>query len=87
MQNLFLRRGYCMKKPKTYEEAVLQLEQLLEQISDTQTPLEQSIKLYAQAVTLLDVCSQKLQQATLQIEEIDQKLAAGAQPANSAEGE
>lgn len=76
-----------MKKPKTYEEAVSQLEQLLEQISDTQTPLEQSIKLYAQAVTLLDVCSQKLQQATLQIEEIDQKLAAGVQSANSAEGE
>lgn len=76
-----------MKKPKTYEEAVSQLEQLLEQISDPQTPLEQSIKLYAQAVSLLDVCSQKLQQASLQIEEIDQKLTAGAQSANNVEGE
>lgn len=63
-----------MKKPKTYEEAIQQLEQILGQISDESTPLEETLKLYAQAATIIEVCNQKLNAAKLEIETIHKKI-------------
>ncbi len=63
-----------MKKPKTYEEAIAQLEEILNQIADQSTPLEETLKLYAQAATVIEICSEKLQNAQLQIEDIQQSI-------------
>ena len=63
-----------MKKPKTYEEAILQLEQILGQISDESTPLEETLKLYAQAASIMEICNQKLTTAKLEIETINKKI-------------
>ena len=60
-----------MKKPKTYEEAMTQLQQILDALSDQSTPLDQSLKLYAQAAELVRLCTEKLQAASLQIRQID----------------
>ena len=48
-----------------------QLQQILDALSDQSTPLEQSLKLYAQAAELVRLCNEKLQAASLQIRQID----------------
>lgn len=63
-----------MKKPKTYEEAIAQLEEILNRIADQSTPLEETLKLYAQAATVIEICNEKLQNAQLQIEDIQQSI-------------
>lgn len=63
-----------MKKPKTYEEAIAQLEGILSCIADQSTPLEETLKLYAQAATVIEICNEKLQNAQLQIEDIQQSI-------------
>lgn len=67
-----------MKTPKSFEEGVARLESLLEKMSDDNTPLAETVKLYAEAAALIDYCSTALDTATLQIREIDTKLAACA---------
>lgn len=75
-----------MKKPKTYEEAMTQLQQILDALSDQSTPLEQSLKLYAQAAELVRLCNEKLQAASLQIRQIDDAVQNSMQqPAGAAE--
>ena len=63
-----------MKKPKNYEEALAQLEQILARIGNQSTPLEETIKLYAQAASIMEICSEKLNNAKLEIEQIQQKV-------------
>lgn len=67
-----------MKTPKSFEEGIARLESLLEKMSDDNTPLAETVKLYAEAAALIDYCSTALDTATLQIREIDAKLAACA---------
>lgn len=69
-----------MKKPKTCEEGLQRLQDLLAQMQDEQTTLDQSVKLYAEAAQLIQYCNETLNSAKLQIEEIDSSLAAPAGP-------
>lgn len=69
-----------MKKPKTFEEGLQRLQDLLVQMQDEQTTLDQSVKLYAEAAQLIQYCNETLNSAKLQIEEIDSSLAAPAGP-------
>lgn len=69
-----------MKKPKTFEEGLQRLQDLLAQMQDEQTTLDQSVKLYAEAAQLIQYCNETLNSAKLQIEEIDFSLAAPAGP-------
>lgn len=64
-----------MKTPKSFEEGIARLETLLEKMSDDATPLAETVKLYAEAAALIDYCNTALNTATLQIHEIDAKLA------------
>ncbi len=64
-----------MKNPKSFEEGAARLEELLARIGDENTPLTQAVKLYAEAADLLAYCTQTLDQARLQIEEIDARMA------------
>ncbi len=65
-----------MKTPKSFEEGAARLDELLVKIGDEHTPLAEAVKLYAEAAELLAYCTQTLDHAKLQIEEIDLKLEA-----------
>ena len=69
-----------MKKPKTFEEGLQRLQDLLAQMQDEQTTLDQSVKLYAEAAQLIQYCNETLNSSKLQIPEIDSSLAAPAGP-------
>lgn len=62
------------KEEKGFESIITQLEKVLETMSDDETPLEDSIALYAKAAKLIQEAHGTLEAAKLQIEEIDQRL-------------
>lgn len=63
-----------MKTPKSFEAGLTRLQEILALLSDENTPLAQSIKLYGEAAELVAFCDNSLRDAKLQIEEIDLKL-------------
>lgn len=64
-----------MKQPKSFEEGMQRLQELLGVLQDDTTPLAQSVKVYAEAAGLISYCKQTLDDAQLKIEEIDAGLA------------
>ena len=68
-----------MKQPKSFEEGLTRLQELLTALQDESTPLAQSVKLYAEAAGLISYCKQTLHAAKLQINEIDASLLAKAE--------
>lgn len=64
-----------MKKPKNFEEGMARLEALLDRLSSPETPLDEAIKLYSETAELVEWCNAALTNATLQMEEIDARLA------------
>ncbi len=67
-----------MKQPKSFEEGMQRLQELLVLLQDDATPLAQSVKVYAEAANLIQYCKQTLDDAKLRIEEIDVQLAQSA---------
>ena len=65
-----------MRDPKNFEEGLARLQMVLAQMQDETTTLDKAVKLYAEAAQLIAYCNQTLQNAKLQIEEIDAALAA-----------
>ena len=63
-----------MKQPKSFEEGLARLQELLTALQDESTPLAQSVKLYAEAAGLISYCKQTQDAAKLQIDEIDASL-------------
>ena len=59
-----------MRAPKTFEDGMARLD----------TTLAESVKLYAEAASLMEYCRATLEKASLQIDEIDAKRSA-AKPA------
>jgi len=51
------------------------LEAILEQMQQPETTLAESVKLYAEAASLMDYCNGTLEKATLQLDEIDAQRA------------
>ena len=68
-----------MKTPKSFEEGVERLNGVLMQMQSEGTSLADSVKLYAEAASLMEYCQAALEKTALQIEEIDAKLAHAAQ--------
>lgn len=68
-----------MKAPKTFEEGMTRLEEILAKMQSDETSLAESVKLYAEAANLVEYCSQTLGKVSLQIEEIDSRLAAAGE--------
>lgn len=62
------------KSPKTFEEGLSRLQEILTRMQAQDTPLAESVILYAEAADLIQYCNQTLNTAKLQIEEIDGKL-------------
>lgn len=75
-----------MKAPKSYEDGMSRLEAILTQMQSEETSLADSVKLYAEAASLIEYCRAALEKASLQMDEIDARLA-GAQPAAAQEEE
>lgn len=65
-----------MRNPKNFEEGLARLQMVLAQMQDETATLDKAVKLYAEAAQLIAYCNQTLQNAKLQIEEIDAALAA-----------
>ena len=67
-----------MKTPKSFEEGMERLNGVLAQMQSEETTLADSVKLYAEAAALMEYCRAALEKTSLQIEEIDTKLAQSA---------
>ena len=60
-----------MRAPKSFEDGMARLETILSQMQSEETTLSESVKLYAEAASLMDYCNGTLEKATLQLDEID----------------
>ena len=69
-----------MRAPKTFEDGMARLDTILTQMQSEDTTLAESVKLYAEAASLMEYCRATLEKASLQIDEIDAKRSA-AKPA------
>jgi exodeoxyribonuclease VII small subunit len=54
----------------SFEQALKELESIVRQLEDGNTPLENSLKLYERGQTLRMFCEESLQKARVRIEEI-----------------
>ena len=64
-----------MRAPKSCEEGIARLEAILDQMQQPETTLAESVKLYAEAASLMDYCHGTLEKAALQLDEIDAQRA------------
>ena len=70
-----------MREPKSFEDGMSRLETILTQMQSEETTLAESVKLYAEAASLMEYCKATLDKATLQLEEIDAARTPSAAPA------
>jgi exodeoxyribonuclease VII small subunit len=54
-----------------FEEALKQLESVVEKLNDQNISLEESVRLYEEGIRLSKICSETLENAALKIEQID----------------
>lgn len=64
-----------MKTPKSFEEGMERLNGILAKMQSADTTLAESVKLYADAASLMEYCHTALEKTSLQIDEIDARLA------------
>ena len=64
-----------MRAPKSFEEGMDRLNAILAQMQQEDTSLADSVKLYAEAASLMQYCHTTLEKTSLQIEEISAKIA------------
>lgn len=62
---------------KTFEQAMERLEEISNLLSDNKISVEDSLKLYEEGAKLIKFCSDKLQNASLKIEEINSEISMG----------
>lgn len=74
-----------MKAPKSFEEGMDRLNAILTQMQQEDTSLADSVKLYAEAASLMQYCHTTLEKTTLQIQEIDAKIGQTMQPVQEEE--
>lgn len=60
-----------MRAPKSFEDGMARLETILSQMQSEETTLAESVKLYAEAASLMEYCHTALEKASLQMDEID----------------
>lgn len=70
-----------MRAPKSFEDGMARLETILAQMQSEETTLAESVKLYAEAASLMEYCKTTLEKATLQLEEIDDARTQSTAPA------
>ena len=55
-----------MRAPKSFEDGMVRLETILSQMQSEETTLSESVKLYAEAASLMEYCHAALEKASLQ---------------------
>ena len=70
-----------MIAPKRFEEGMDRLNDILTRMHSEETSLADSVKLYAEAASLMEYCHTVLEKTSLKMEEIDAKLAQTMQAA------
>lgn len=73
------------RAPKSFEEGLERLQDILARMQQPDTPLAESVKLYAEAADLIQYCNKALDTAKLQMEEIDTRLSGAAIPVEETE--
>lgn len=63
-----------MRAPKSYEEGIERLENILSKMQSEETTLAESVKLYSEAASLMEYCHTVLEKTALQIDEIEAKM-------------
>lgn len=63
-----------MGKEMSFEAAMEQLDGILEQLSGDGLKLDDSVKQYAKAAELIELCHKKLEDAKVRVEEIDARI-------------
>ncbi len=63
-----------MNRDISFEEAMEQLEDILEQLSANGLALDESVKQYAKAADLIELCQQKLEEARVRVEETSARI-------------
>lgn len=58
------------EKQKTFEEALLRLEEIIENLEDGKAPLDSSIKYYEEGIGLVQYCTDKLDEAEQKIKKL-----------------
>ncbi len=66
-----------MKEPKTFEDALAELEKIVSDLEDGDTGLEQALKRYEDGIALLRRCYDQLRKVELRILEVTGKDEAG----------
>ena len=67
-----------MRAPKSFEEGMDRLNTILVKMQNEETSLSDSVKLYAEAASLMEYCHMVLEKTSLQIDEINAKIAQSA---------
>lgn len=57
----------------SFEEALTQLESIVDKLNNEDVTLEESVQLYEKGLKLSKICSETLENAELKIEEIEKK--------------
>ena len=60
-----------MRAPKSFEDGMARLETILSQMQSEETTLSESVKLYAEAASLMEYCHAALDIASLQMDVFD----------------
>jgi len=63
------------KAPKSFEEAIKRLEDIVEQLESPELPLEKSIELFEEGMKLSQFCNSKLNEAEKKITQLVKKPA------------
>ena len=54
-----------------FEQSLTRLTEISSAMNDSNLPLEESLKLYGEAVGLIDVCKRRIESAKLEVERIE----------------
>jgi exodeoxyribonuclease VII small subunit len=54
-----------------FEESLSRLTEISTAMNDSNLPLEESLKLYGEAVGLIDICKRRIETAKLEVEKIE----------------
>ena len=58
----------------TFEQAMTRLEEISETLSAGDVSIDESLELYAEGTKLIKMCSEKIKNVSLKIEEIDSEI-------------
>jgi len=62
-----------MNEKVSFESALARIGAISAALNSRETPLEESVKLYGEAIRLIDVCKKRIETAKLTVERLDGK--------------